>query len=75
MPFGEPALSASAWTPGQFSRLDPRRRTFASDIVRRILNREIVTKAFLRDVEFAPLVDAALDVAEAYIIANALFET
>lgn len=105
--------------------LDVRRRTFASNISRRIANREIVTEAFLRDLEafiaivgevvdqettfvwrghehdpdcgyevpvrndrtvafcylldemvdLASAVEAALDAAEAYTIASALFET
>ncbi|SER47994.1 hypothetical protein SAMN04490244_101200 [Tranquillimonas rosea] len=105
--------------------LDPRHRSFAGDISRRISSRNIVNEAFLRDietlivrigeeaesetsyawrghehdpecgyavplrteragalqlvqdelVELATLVQAALDAAEACVIANALFDT
>ncbi|CTQ33924.1 hypothetical protein [Jannaschia rubra] len=105
--------------------LDPRHRTFAGDISRRIASRKIVNEAFLHDLEafivlvskeveagttiawrghehdpdcgyefairsdratafrilvdemvdLATMVEAALDAAEAFTIANALFET
>lgn len=42
--------------------LDPRRRTFASNISQRIAAREIVTEAFLRDLEaFIALVGEVVD--------------